>query len=372
MVCFFAVRVWRIYIYVRGTLTPVSAKNAMYTRSATTCVQCSNCPVCLCPNRPTVVICSQPPASTDTALAFDAAHAEWQKHYPVRYSRDEEPVATCDDPERRHWVCRMCYTGLCADDVCVCPACRAPLARKKPWLPYRLHKAFFWKNGYHALMFLMSTREHDANEYFEKHKVSMLFEVVHTLRYLRDLDFSYGDRLRCVCLLVARGADVNVIPGHEDSTLLHVAARVDPHGRVVRALLYGGAVVDAADDYGNTAIHFAVRMNHVACVLVLLKRGAMLRPDHESDTPLHVAMRYGHLRVVAAICQSVLVSCGEGGLQGLQAMQNAHGATATTCLHNSRMVLSMLFTSSSDTHAAKTTRQNNRRDTHRDSDSDTK
>lgn len=308
--------------------------------------------MCLHANRPALVVCTQLPDSTDTAVPFHAAHAEWLKKHPTTYSRDEEPVATCADPAKRHWVCMGCYTRLCAERNARCPVCRAPLERKKRWLKWSTQHAIFWNHGYHALACVMASHDQDVNECLGPYKVSLLFEVVRSIRHLNDINFSYTDRLQCVCMLLRRGANANKRNKRCGGTLLHMAAHVDPYGRVVRALLAAGAGVDAVDKYGNTALHLAARSNHVASVCVILKHGALLKIDTpERDTPLHVATRHGHFGVVSAICKSVLDNRGADALRRLQRMQNAHGATAATYASNFGVLSDVIVASLTQTPA---------------------
>jgi ankyrin repeat protein len=51
--------------------------------------------------------------------------------------------------------------------------------------------------------------------------------------------------------------------------------------------------IDAADEYGRTALFFAALDGKPDEVLDLLKRGASLKADSEEDTPLHAAAQQG-------------------------------------------------------------------------------
>ena len=78
---------------------------------------------------------------------------------------------------------------------------------------------------------------------------------------------------------------------------MHIAARLNPNADVIRALVEGGAVVDARvddDDSSNpqfTSLHFAARFNPSADVIrALLDKGADIEArDKYQNTPLHEA-----------------------------------------------------------------------------------
>jgi len=95
-------------------------------------------------------------------------------------------------------------------------------------------------------------------------------------------------------LINISGADVRAIDTNKQ-TPLHFAARHNPSADVIRALVEGGAVVDARADYGLykqlTPLHFAVRHNPSADVIrALVDKGADIDArDYMQWTPLHWA-----------------------------------------------------------------------------------
>jgi ankyrin repeat protein len=65
--------------------------------------------------------------------------------------------------------------------------------------------------------------------------------------------------------------------------------------------------VDARDDKGRTALHFASRMKSAECVRLLVEAGADPNArDKEGFTPLHMAAGYGR-----AECATLLLEHGE-------------------------------------------------------------
>lgn len=127
--------------------------------------------------------------------------------------------------------------------------------------------------------------------------------------------------------LLAAGADpaaTREFCGKAGVTALHLAVM---RGRVEAAavLLEAGAPVDAADEDGATALHVAARGGELEAARLLLRSGAAVDPTtvqprvrrhggRSSDgltigrafaqTPLHFAVRYRHLDVVAALIEA--------------------------------------------------------------------
>ena len=64
------------------------------------------------------------------------------------------------------------------------------------------------------------------------------------------------------------------------------------HDSLVRQLILQGVDVEYQDAYGDTALHFAARSNHIQCGLLLVEAGASVRHRNKaSATPLAVASR---------------------------------------------------------------------------------
>jgi ankyrin repeat protein len=76
------------------------------------------------------------------------------------------------------------------------------------------------------------------------------------------------------------------------------------HADVVKALLAGGAKVNAADDEKTTALHYAAYANFpdTAVAEVLLAAGAdRALKDATNRTPLEVAKAFGRAKLVALL-----------------------------------------------------------------------
>ncbi len=101
-----------------------------------------------------------------------------------------------------------------------------------------------------------------------------------------------------VRLLLERGADVNARANNAMAVTPLNAAAARQHGAVVRALLDGGAAVDAAQRDGYTALHSAAANGDSTLVEMLLGAGADVEARSDAgDTPADVANARGHADV---------------------------------------------------------------------------
>jgi len=87
-----------------------------------------------------------------------------------------------------------------------------------------------------------------------------------------------GNLIRCA---LAAGASANACCAENDTPVLCLAAQVGS-ARALTALLTGGADVRLADKGGNTALHWAARKGHTACITLLLEAGALLEAENVS------------------------------------------------------------------------------------------
>lgn len=71
-------------------------------------------------------------------------------------------------------------------------------------------------------------------------------------------------------------------------TALHWAADRDAT-KALQAALDGGCPVDAVDDFGQTALHYAATCGNLESVKILIKSGASLMKDSEDCTPVDLA-----------------------------------------------------------------------------------
>ncbi|VDK45225.1 unnamed protein product [Dibothriocephalus latus] len=72
------------------------------------------------------------------------------------------------------------------------------------------------------------------------------------------------------------------------------------------SLLKSGTKVDAQDNYGYTALHYAARNGRLEVCKILLEHGAdaCLATNSLKATPLHRAANAGHLAVVKLLAQA--------------------------------------------------------------------
>lgn len=84
---------------------------------------------------------------------------------------------------------------------------------------------------------------------------------------------------------------------------LMAAARAGQNDRV-KDLLKAGALPNAADEWGNTALLLAAREGEVAVVRQLLRAGAHAEGDDSTLTPLGAAALRGHLSTVQVLLRA--------------------------------------------------------------------
>ncbi|KAH0620825.1 hypothetical protein JD844_021628 [Phrynosoma platyrhinos] len=108
----------------------------------------------------------------------------------------------------------------------------------------------------------------------------------------------YGILERCQELVEA-GYDVRQ-PDRENVTLLHWAA-INNRLDLVKYFISKGAVVDQlGGDLNSTPLHWAVRQGHLSMVILLLKFGAdPTLIDGEGYSSLHLAVLFQHMPIIA-------------------------------------------------------------------------
>lgn len=110
-----------------------------------------------------------------------------------------------------------------------------------------------------------------------------------------------GHRVEIARMLLNTGAEVRAAGNHLHSQPLHYAADgalnhpfwdAEQQVAMLRLLLDAGAVIDAPDKNGATALHHAVRNRCSAAVKCLLSAGAAVTARNKSgSTPFHVAVQ---------------------------------------------------------------------------------
>ncbi|MGW1511555.1 ankyrin repeat domain-containing protein [Streptomyces sp. NPDC002394] len=117
-----------------------------------------------------------------------------------------------------------------------------------------------------------------------------------------------GDEAGIVRVLLAAGADPGRASGPEGGDLPLCGAACGGHTEVVRALLAAGAAADQEEEFGFTALAWALRLGHAGTARVLLEHGADPdRPGPDGLRPLVAAARRG-----SAACVRALLDHGAG------------------------------------------------------------
>ncbi|MEV0914497.1 ankyrin repeat domain-containing protein [Streptomyces sp. NPDC049967] len=111
-----------------------------------------------------------------------------------------------------------------------------------------------------------------------------------------------SDRPGVVRLLLAAGADPDRACGPEAGDLPVCGAACGGHTEVVEALLSAGARPDLREQFGFTALRWAVGLGHAGTARALLAHGAdPCLPGPEGEAPLFLAARRGSLETVRAL-----------------------------------------------------------------------
>ena len=98
--------------------------------------------------------------------------------------------------------------------------------------------------------------------------------------------------------LIKDGADVNQIVSYKGkpTTLLHIVASKGYEG-IIKLLISNGALIEAKNHKGSTALHVAAKNNQI--VKLLLDFGANVNAiDKFHVTPLHLATQNGNCQCV--------------------------------------------------------------------------
>ena len=91
--------------------------------------------------------------------------------------------------------------------------------------------------------------------------------------------------------LLRAGADCK-LTNNAGQTALHISAKVDEIGLTLESLIANGVVVDAQDDCGRSALHYAAESGSPVAVYVLLESGASPSlKDSEGWSPLELGRK---------------------------------------------------------------------------------
>lgn len=90
--------------------------------------------------------------------------------------------------------------------------------------------------------------------------------------------------------------DVNLLSGPNKTTALHEACLSGFEEGVELLLNHPDIDVDALDNQGQTALHYATQYNHLLCLKLLLAKGSARIDlfDHQGRLPIQNAIVYGH------------------------------------------------------------------------------
>ncbi|XP_067928929.1 serine/threonine-protein phosphatase 6 regulatory ankyrin repeat subunit B-like [Watersipora subatra] len=106
--------------------------------------------------------------------------------------------------------------------------------------------------------------------------------------------------------LLGYGAQVELKGGKTKETPLHIAARITGAEQCVDMLIKCGADVNNYKENGETALHIAARYGHLKVVQsLLLENSDPTSPSKTGETPVHISVRYCHWEVCNELLQFV-------------------------------------------------------------------
>jgi ankyrin repeat protein len=111
-------------------------------------------------------------------------------------------------------------------------------------------------------------------------------------------------RLCCFCWLAALACAADPAIDHDALADFFYAARHGDAEEITQSITKQGVPMDAIDDDGSTALHYASFGGHVGAVKALLKAGARSTHARHGGTPLHAAVAENKLKVAVALLES--------------------------------------------------------------------
>ena len=142
----------------------------------------------------------------------------------------------------------------------------------------------------------------------------------------------YADRLPVIKLLLAAGASGN-LPDNAGNTVLHVAMTWG-HVSLGQELIHSfpSLQIDAVNGEGETPLHAAIRQGHLAAVQWLHSMGASLTlTNQQGDTALHIAALSQHLPICLYLIR-------EGNAWNLAEVRNKAGKAVRHILQVGHML----------------------------------
>ncbi|CAG4988043.1 unnamed protein product [Parnassius apollo] len=140
-------------------------------------------------------------------------------------------------------------------------------------------------------------------------------------RFLEHVTHAQIDKITKAC---AKGLDPNFHCHDTGETPLTIAAGLKSPGKVLIALVNGGALLDYRTKDGSTAMHRAVEKNSLEAVKTLLELGASPNyKDSKGLTPLYLSVTY---KTDPLLCETLLHDHATIGATDLQGWQEVHQA----------------------------------------------
>ena len=130
-----------------------------------------------------------------------------------------------------------------------------------------------------------------------------------------------------VDLLLKAGADPHIVDNRK-GTILQLAARVGSV-EIVNSLIALNVELDAQDEDGYTALHWAAHYGHTAIILKLKEFGADTHiKSHVEEVPLFRATRMGRVDAIDKLCEINKNDVHEKNIFGLTPLHVAAGLTS--------------------------------------------
>ncbi|XP_028173315.1 SH3 and multiple ankyrin repeat domains protein 3 [Ostrinia furnacalis] len=140
-------------------------------------------------------------------------------------------------------------------------------------------------------------------------------------RFLEHVTHAQVDKITKAC---AKGLDPNFHCQETGDTPLTIAAGLKSPGKVLIALVNGGALLDYRTKDGSTAMHRAVEKNSLEAVKTLLELGASPNyKDGKALTPLYLSVTN---KTDPLLCETLLHDHATIGATDLQGWQEVHQA----------------------------------------------
>ncbi|KAJ0179155.1 hypothetical protein K1T71_004867 [Dendrolimus kikuchii] len=140
-------------------------------------------------------------------------------------------------------------------------------------------------------------------------------------RFLENVTHAQIDKITKAC---AKGLDPNFHCQDTGETPLTIAAGLKSPGKVLIALVNGGALLDYRTKDGSTAMHRAVEKNSLEAVKTLLELGASPNyKDGKGQTPLYLSVTN---KTDPLLCETLLHDHATIGATDLQGWQEVHQA----------------------------------------------